>query len=414
MRYVRENVEKELHESCGIFTVSARQASHARSKSSADELQASGIPRLERWLAEELSSGERVRLKLLSPVNVVGRILIVYEVQLREKESRSQADRRVMAEVDATIALFEHDVKQQADLEIAKLDSLLYDRMDRVERVVQSNAVLSNVWSLFRGAWASEWQQVFHGAEEEVRAVLSGLIDRVSECTKRAVTSINRTIQRHNQRQSNRLLTNKPTTAVSSPDSTSEAGTVAAEQSMVPLVDTATLSSSAPSHQQFVQLQQQVQRVLSPSSQQALNGQVRSTLTFAATLAASSAAAAVAVVALQLTNKLAFVPAALYWSPFVLSGVAALSALYAVPLYRQRVLRLQRAEMERWREQARRAMTGWLDSEAEERKRRLVSVRSDMERQVAGDERTVHELRRSFERLEREVVALREQIQIAQ
>jgi len=411
VQYVRENVEKELHESCTVFTVSARQAIQARSMVSTAELQASGLPQLERWLAEELSSGERMRLKLLSPVNVVGRILSVYEVQLKEKESRSEADRRVMDEVDGSIAQFERDVKQQAELEMAKLDSMLYDRMDRVERVVQSQAVLSNLWSLFRGGWVGEWQLAFGGMEDGVRGVLSGLIDRVSECTKRAINGINRTIQRHNQRQS-RNLVNHPTSAASSPSGMSEASSTATE--LVPLIDTAALWSSAPSHQQFVHLQQQVQRVISPATRQTLNHQVRSTLTFASTLAASSAVASVALLALQLTHKLAFVPSALSWSPFVVSGVLALSALYAVPLYRQSVLRLQRMEMGRWRVEARRAMGGWLDSEVEERKRRLASVRSDMERQVLGDERAVQELRRSLERLESEVVALREEIRVAQ
>ena len=414
VKYVRDNVEKELHEPCTIFTVSARQAIHARSAASNDELQASGIPGLERWLAEELSSGERMRLKLLSPVNVVGRILSVYEAQLREKESRSEADRRLIDEVDATIAQFEHDVKQQAELETAKLDSLMYDRMERVERVVQSRAVLSNVWSLFRGAWASEWQLAFDGMEDGVRSVLSGLVDRVSECTKRAISSINRVIQRHNQRQNNSAVTSRPATAATSPYGSPDTATTVTEHSLIPLLDTATLWSSAPSHQQFVQLQQQVQRVLPPSSQQALSDQIRTTLTFASTLAASSAVASVAVIGLQLTHKLIFIPAALGWSPFVVSGVLALSALYIVPLYRQRVLRLQRAELERWREEARGAMGSWLDSEVEDRKRRLASVQSDMERQVLGDERVVQELRRSLTRLEREVVELREQIRVAQ
>ena len=414
LRYVRENVEKELHEPCTVFTVSARQAIQARSTASTAELQASGIPQLGRWLAEELSSGERMRLKLLSPVNVVGRILSVYEAQLREKESRTEADRQVIGEVDATIAQFDKDVKQQAELEIAKLDSLLYDRMDRVERVVQSKAVLSNVWSLFRGAWASEWQLAFDGVEDGVRRVLSGLIDRVSECSKRAVSGINRVIQRHNQRLINRIHTSHPTTAATSPYDTADTTINATEQSLVPLIDTAALWSSTPVHQQFVQLQQAVQRVLSPATQQTLNNQVRSTLTFASTLAASSAITAVAIAGLQLTHKLVFVPASLAWSPFVLSGVLALVSLYIVPLYRQRVLRLQRVEMERWRTEARRAMGGWLDAEVDERRRRLGSVRSDMERQVLGDERAVQELRRGLERLEREVVELREQIRVAE
>ena len=414
MQYVRDNVEKELHEPCTLFAVSARQAIQARAAASADELQASGIPQLERWLAEELSSSERTRLKLLSPVNVVGRILTVYEAQLREKESRSEADRRVMDEVVATMSQFERDVKQQADLEIAKLDSLMYDRMERVERVVLSNAAVPNMWSLFRGAWTGEWQHAFDGMDDGVRGVLNGLIDRVSECTKRAVTSINRIIQRHNQRLTQHALTSRAATTASSSYGSSETSPTSTEQSLVPLIDTATLWLSAPSHQQFVQLQQQVQQVLSPSAQQALSGQIRSTLTFAATLATSSAIASFAVLVLQLTHKLAFVPPALSWSPLVVSAVLAVSTLYILPLYRQRVVRVQRAEMERWRMEARRTMDDWTESEVEERKRRLASVRSDMERQLLGKERVVQGLRRHTERLEKEVVELREQIRVAQ
>ena len=413
VQYVRAHVEQELHEPFTLFTVSARQAMQARATASTAELQASGMTSLERWLVDELSSGERMRLKLLSPVNVVGRILSVYEAQLRDREARSEADRRVLDAVNAGIAQFARDVRQQAELEVAKLDSALYDRMARVQRVVASQAVLSNLWSLFRGAWAGEWQSAFSGLDTEVRDVLSALIDRVSECTMRAVADINRTIQRHNQRlAANHSLVSHPTSAASS--ASGAASVDAPEQSLVPLVDTSALWSTTPSHQQFVQLQQHCQRVLSPATQLALHNQIRSTLTFAATLASSSAFASFALVSLQLTHQLAFLPAQLSWSPFVLSGALALLSLYAVPLYRQRVLRLQRAEMEKWRVEARRSLSGWLDGEVEERQRRLAGVRLDMERQVLGDERIVQELRSNLVRLEREVVELREQIRLAQ
>ena len=80
--YVRDNAAALLGDAPQVFPVSARRAAQARSQGAAELWEQSGFDAVEEYLLRTLDQEERIRLKLLNPLNVGLRLAARYKDEI--------------------------------------------------------------------------------------------------------------------------------------------------------------------------------------------------------------------------------------------------------------------------------------------------------------------------------------------
>jgi GTP-binding protein EngB required for normal cell division len=162
-RYVRENAGSLLGEPPEIFAVSARLAMQARAESSkpADDggggeqlWEQSGFSQVEEYLLRTLDQEERVRLKLLNPLNVGLRLASKYKDVTFERLKLLTQDVEAIQNIDQQLALFHQEMLRDFEPRLSRLDLLLTDmerrgmaffdetiRIGRIKSLMDSEAV---------------------------------------------------------------------------------------------------------------------------------------------------------------------------------------------------------------------------------------------------------------------------------
>jgi hypothetical protein len=163
IRYVREHAAALLGEAPEIFAVSARQASDARAENpkaedegaDREELwQQSGFSQVEDYLLRTLDQQERVRLKLLNPLNVGLRLASKYKDVTFERLKLLTQDVEAIQNIDQQLALFHQEMLRDFEPRLSRLDLLLSDmerrgmaffdetiRIGRIKSLMDSEAV---------------------------------------------------------------------------------------------------------------------------------------------------------------------------------------------------------------------------------------------------------------------------------
>ena len=138
IRYVRDNASGLLGETPEIFAVSARQAQEARGEGGqadgrtggpkSEELWVqSGFGSVEDYLLNTLDQQERVRLKLLNPLNVGLRLASKYKDAAFERLKLLTQDVEAIQNIDQQLALFHQEMLRDFEPRLARLDVLLGD-----------------------------------------------------------------------------------------------------------------------------------------------------------------------------------------------------------------------------------------------------------------------------------------------
>jgi len=189
VRYVRENATALLSETPQIFAVSARQALEARSagKEGTDGQalwEKSGFGAVEDYLLNTLDQEERVRLKLLNPLNVGLRLASKYKDATFERLKLLAQDVEAIQNIDQQLAVFHQEMLRDFEPRLARLDVLLGDMERRGMRFFDETIRIGRIKSLMdsEGVKRTFEREVIgetpREMEDEVGRVIDWIVER--------------------------------------------------------------------------------------------------------------------------------------------------------------------------------------------------------------------------------------------
>jgi small GTP-binding protein len=189
VRYVGENAAALLGETPQIFPVSARQALEARGgradeEAGEEQWERSGFAAVEDYLLNTLDQQERVRLKLLNPLNVGLRLTGKYKDATFERLKLLAQDVEALQNIDQQLAVFHRDMLSEFEPRLGRLDILLGDMERRGMRFFEETIRIGRIKSLmdsegvkraFEGEVIGETPRQM---EEEVGRVIDWIVER--------------------------------------------------------------------------------------------------------------------------------------------------------------------------------------------------------------------------------------------
>jgi len=197
VRYVREHAAALLGEAPQIFAVSAREAQEARGggkdgkdgKGGKDQEKEelwseSGFGEVEDYLLNTLDQEERVRLKLLNPLNVGLRLASKYKDATFERLKLLAQDVEAIQNIDQQLALFHQEMLRDFEPRLARLDVLLGDMERRGIRFFDETIRIGRIKSLMdsEGVKRAFEREVIgettREMEDEVNRVIDWIVER--------------------------------------------------------------------------------------------------------------------------------------------------------------------------------------------------------------------------------------------
>jgi small GTP-binding protein len=195
IRYVKEHAGALLGESPQIFAVSARQAADGRgirgaggsgsTDAAREELwEQSGFGDVEDYLVNTLDQEERVRLKLLNPLNVGLRLASKYKDATFDRLKLLAQDVEAIQNIDQQLALFHQEMLRDFEPRLARLDVLLGDMERRGTRFFEETIRIGRIRTLMdsEGVKQAFEREVIgetpRQIEEEVGRVIDWIVER--------------------------------------------------------------------------------------------------------------------------------------------------------------------------------------------------------------------------------------------
>jgi small GTP-binding protein len=196
VRYVRDHAGSLLGEAPQIFAVSARQAMEARagaaeSGSGGEEpapqrtelWDRSGFAEVEDYLLNTLDQEERVRLKLLNPLNVGLRLASKYKDATFERLKLLAQDVEAIQNIDQQLAIFHQEMLRDFEPRLSRLDVLLGDMERRGLRFFEETIRIGRIKSLMdsEGVKRAFEREVIGDTPREVEQEVGRVIDWIVE-----------------------------------------------------------------------------------------------------------------------------------------------------------------------------------------------------------------------------------------
>jgi small GTP-binding protein len=184
--YVGENAATLLGETPQIFAVSARSALEAREGGveGTERWDESGLGDVEDYLLNTLDQEERVRLKLLNPLNVGLRLASKYKEATFERLKLLAQDVEALQNIDQQLAIFHQEMLRDFEPRLGRLDVLLSDMERRGSRFFEETIRIGRIRSLMdseavKRAFEREViAETPRAMEEEVGRVIDWIVER--------------------------------------------------------------------------------------------------------------------------------------------------------------------------------------------------------------------------------------------
>jgi small GTP-binding protein len=181
--YVGAHAAELLGEEPRVFSVSARQALEARTGGAAELWERSGFEAVEEYLLRTLDQDERIRLKLLNPLNVGLRLAARYKDAAFERLTLLAGDAETLRSIDEQLGLFHRDMLRDFEPRLARLDLLLNEMERRGSRFFEETVRIGRIRSLLdseavRRAFEHE---VIADTPQQVETEVGRIIDWIVE-----------------------------------------------------------------------------------------------------------------------------------------------------------------------------------------------------------------------------------------
>jgi small GTP-binding protein len=196
--YVGDNATSLLGETPQIFPVSARLAMEARAKGANELWERSGFDAVEEYLLHTLDQEERVRLKLLNPLNVGLRLAARYKEAAFERLKLLAQDIEALQNIDGQLALFHQGMLRDFEPRLARLDLLLSEMDSRGLRFFEETIRLGRIRSLLdsEAVKRSFEREVIADTPQQIEAEVGRIIDWIVERNLQVWQDVNRFVDR--------------------------------------------------------------------------------------------------------------------------------------------------------------------------------------------------------------------------
>jgi small GTP-binding protein len=183
--FVAENATPLLGRAPEIFAVSARQAQQARAAGTADAAlwQQSGFDRVEDYLLRTLNQEERIRLKLLNPLNVGLRLAGTYKEAAFERLKLLADDVEAIDNIDRQLTSFHGEMVRGLDPRLGRMDALLLEMETRGNAFFEETIRIGRIRSLMDSdAIRREFErQVIADTPERIEQEAGQVVDWIVE-----------------------------------------------------------------------------------------------------------------------------------------------------------------------------------------------------------------------------------------
>jgi small GTP-binding protein len=163
--FVRENCKNLLGFQPEIFPVSALRAQQARTAiglSAVELWESSRFGPLEEYLFHTLDEQERVRLKLLSPLGVMQRLLNEAQRSVGERANLLAEDARTVATIEEQLRLYEEDMETNFSHRLGEIENIVLEMRERGDRFFDNTIRLGRIFDLL------QTQRIRNEFEQEV------------------------------------------------------------------------------------------------------------------------------------------------------------------------------------------------------------------------------------------------------
>ncbi len=150
LKFVRENAETLLGEAPRVFPVSARMGMQAREAADEQLWTRSGFAAVDDFLLNTLDQQERIRLKLLNPLNVGLRLAARYKETAFERLKLLADDVATLQNIDTQLAAYHSEMLRDFSPRMGRLDALLSDMELRGMGFFDENIRVGRIRQLMR------------------------------------------------------------------------------------------------------------------------------------------------------------------------------------------------------------------------------------------------------------------------
>ncbi|MEO6056664.1 MAG: dynamin family protein [Gemmatimonadales bacterium] len=206
LQFVREHAQALLGETPRLFPLSARDALAARTANSAEGWTTSGFGAMDEYLVGTLDQEERVRLKLLNPLNVGLRLSSKYKDVAFNRLKLLAQDIETIQSIDRQLAMVHDEMVRDVEPRLSRLDVLLSDMERRGYRFFEETIRIGRIRSLMdsdgvRRAFEGE---VLGDTATQIEAETGRIIDWIVERNLKAWQDVSgyidrRQVERHRE-----------------------------------------------------------------------------------------------------------------------------------------------------------------------------------------------------------------------
>jgi small GTP-binding protein len=198
LTYVGDNATALLGETPQVFPVSARRAAQARGSGDTALWEQSGFDAVEEYLLKTLDQEERIRLKLLNPLNVGLRLAARYKEAAFERLKLLSQDIEALQSIDAQLVLFHQEMLRDFEPRLARLDLLLNEMEGRGQRFFEETIRISRIRSLLDSESIKRAfeREVVGDTPQQLEAEVGRLIDWIVERNLKVWQDVNQFVDR--------------------------------------------------------------------------------------------------------------------------------------------------------------------------------------------------------------------------
>ena len=154
MTFVRDNCKNLLGFQPEIFPVSALLAQRALAATGQETLQLweqSRFGKLEEYLFHTLDEAERVRLKLLSPLGVMQRLLGETRTSVQQRAELLAEDARTVGSIEEQLRLYHEDMEINFSHRLSEIENIILDMRGRGDHFFDETIRLGRIVDLVQG-----------------------------------------------------------------------------------------------------------------------------------------------------------------------------------------------------------------------------------------------------------------------
>src|SRR3954452_17352624 len=206
LEFVREHAQALLGEPPRLFPVSARDAIGARTAGSVEGWSSSGFGAMDEYLVQTLDQAERIRLKLLNPLNVGLKLAARYKDVAFQRLRLLAQDVETIQSIDRQLALVHGEMVRDVEARLARLDVLLSDMERRGHRFFEETIRIGRIRSLMdsEGVRRAFEREVIGDTATQIEAETGRIIDWIVERNLKAWQDVSgyidrRQIDRHRE-----------------------------------------------------------------------------------------------------------------------------------------------------------------------------------------------------------------------